>query len=223
MKTYAFHSFKDFVLCLGYRGDYIKQYFLNYEALSNDFTMCLGCKNHITYHGQHNEQDFKVTLAETGALTMTGGRLKKIQRYIDDELFLVTYGDGLSNVDIKSLVEFHKKHGKIATVTTVKPNSRFGVAEVRNGGRVVKFHEKPQLDSWVNAGFFVLNRKVFDYIDDSEDCIFEREPLERLAQDSQLMAYRHEGFFYAMDTYREYQHLNELWASGEAPWKVWQS
>ena len=219
MKIYAHYGFRDFVVCLGYRGNTIKDYFLNYEAMNNDFSICLGRKSEIHYHGQHNEQDFSVTLADTGLDCMTGGRVRKIARYIEDDTFLLTYGDGLSDVNIGRLVEFHRDHGKIATVTTVPPASRFGIAELSQN-RVLKFTEKPKSEGWMSAGFFVLDRRVFDYLG-GDECIFERDPLERLARDGQLMAYRHEGFFYTMDTFREYQHLNELWDRQTAPWKVW--
>lgn len=220
MKSYAHHGFRDFVLCLGYRGSVIKEYFLNYEAMNNDFSICLGQTSHIRYHGQHTEQGFSVTLADTGQETMTGGRIQRVERYVDNEDFLLTYGDGLSDVDVRALVEFHKSHGRIATVTTVRPVSRFGMIELGSEGQITRFAEKPKTDGWMSAGFFVLNRKVFDYLGD-DTTIFEREPLTRLTADGQLMAYRHEGFFYAMDTFREYQVLNQLWDSGKAPWKVW--
>jgi glucose-1-phosphate cytidylyltransferase len=222
MKTYAHYGLRDFVLCLGYRGNFIKEYFLNYEAMNNDFTVCLGLKNRLEYHGGHDEQDFCVTLADTGVNTMTGGRIKRVQRYVGGDHFMVTYGDGLADVDVDKLLYFHKAHGKLATVTTVRPSSRFGLVQLDDRGLVSAFAEKPQLDGWASAGYFVFNRKVFDYIDADESCILEREPLERLAADGQLMAYRHRGFFFAMDTYREYQALNEIWQSGDAPWKVWQ-
>lgn len=220
MKTYAFYGFRDFVLCLGYRGDSIKDYFLNYEAMNNDFSICLGQTSQVRYHGLHNEQGFNVTLADTGIDCMTGGRIHKIEKYIDGDTFLLTYGDGVSDVNIRDLVEFHTRHGKIATVTTVSPTSRFGMLDLASEDRVRSFNEKPQTGGWMSAGFFVLNREVFEHLG-GDDCIFEREPLERLAADGQLMAYRHKGFFYAMDTFREYQRLNELWSSGAAPWRVW--
>jgi glucose-1-phosphate cytidylyltransferase len=221
MKFYAHHGFKDFVLCLGYRGNMIKEYFLNYEAMNNDFTICLGRQNHIDFNGSHCEQDFHVTLADTGLETMTGGRVKRVKKFIDGDTFLVTYGDGVADLNIRRLVDFHFSHGRSATVTTVNPISRFGVLDVDDGGRVLNFAEKPQLDGRVSAGFFVFNRKVFDYIS-GDDCFLEREPLERLVREGQLMAYRHDGFFFAMDTYREYKYLNELWTGGRAPWKVWE-
>lgn len=219
MKIYAHWGFRSFVLCLGYRGNMIKEYFLNYEAMNSDFTICLGRQSHIHYNNQHTEQGFEVTLAETGNNSQTGGRIARIRKYIDDDTFMLTYGDGVSDVDIRRLVEFHKNHGKIATVTTVRPISRFGIVELGSSDRVNRFSEKPKSDGWMSAGFFVLNRKVFDYLGD-DNCVFEGEPLTRLASDGQLMAYRHDGFFYAMDTYREYEYLNSVWAKGQAPWKV---
>jgi len=221
MKIYAHYGLRDFVLCLGYRGQMIKDYFLNYEAMNNDFTICLGRQNRITYHDEHKEQDFHVTLADTGLETLTGGRVKQVEKYIDGDTFMVTYGDGVADVDLRAVVEFHRAHGKLATVTTVRPVSRFGVLEVGEDGGVTSFAEKPQLDGWVSAGFFIFDRKFFDYLE-GDDCFFERAPLERLAGEGQLMAYRHEGFFFAMDTYREYEYLNQLWASNNAPWKVWE-
>jgi glucose-1-phosphate cytidylyltransferase len=169
----------------------------------------------------HGEQNFNVTLADTGIETMTGGRLARIRRYIEGDTFLVTYGDGVADVDVRSLVEFHQSHGRLATVTIVRPPSRFGVVRVQDDARVESFSEKPRQDSWASAGFFVFSRRVFQYLD-SDECVLERQPLERLAAENQLVAYRHDGFFFAMDTYREYLALNELWNSGSAPWKVWE-
>jgi glucose-1-phosphate cytidylyltransferase len=221
MKLYAHHGHRDFVLCLGYRGNMIKEYFLNYEAMNNDCTVCLGQRSHITYHNAHREQDFYVTLSDTGSDTLTGGRVKRVEKYIDGDTFMVTYGDGVADLDVRALVDFHRCHGRLATITTVRPMSRFGVLELNDSGNVARFTEKPQIDGWVSAGFFVFDRRVFDYLR-GDDCILEQEPLERLSREGQLMAYRHEGFFYAMDTYREYGFLNELWSTGEAPWKVWE-
>lgn len=220
MKGYAHFGFSDFVLCLGYRGANIKEYFLNYEAMNNDFTMRLGAKHQIAYHGAHDEGDFEVTLAETGVDTLTGGRIKRAAKYLDEDTFMLTYGDGVSDVNIEALLQFHRGHGKLATVTTVHNISRFGAVRHDEGGRVSDFAEKPVQETRISAGFFVLNRRVLDYID-GDDTSFEAEPLQRLAQEGQLMAYRHDGFFYAMDTYREYLVLNELWNSGAAPWKSW--
>src|SRR5580704_5385880 len=190
MKTYAHHGFREFVLCLGYRGNMIKEYFLNYEAMNNDFTISLGQESRLSFNGAHQEQDFRVTLADTGQETMTGGRIKRIENYIDGDTFLVTYGDGLANVNITELLAFHKSHGKAATVTTVHPQSRFGVLDTASDGKVLAFNEKPRADGWVNAGFQVFNRTVFDYIA-GDSCILEREPMERLAAEGQLRAYRH--------------------------------
>lgn len=223
MKLFSHAGFRDFVLCLGYRGNMIKEYFLNYEAMNNDFTICLGRRHEIHYHDEHAEQDFRVCLAETGLETMTGGRLRRVARYIDGDTFMLTYGDGLADVNISELLAFHRSHGKIGTVTTVRPISRFGILDVEGDDRVSQFIEKPPTGGWASAGFFVFNRRLFDYLEgESDDCVLERRPLEHLAADGQLMAYRHDGFFFAMDTYREYQHLNELWAQGKAPWKLWE-
>jgi glucose-1-phosphate cytidylyltransferase len=220
MKIYAKHGFRDFVLCLGYQGQLIKEYFLNYEAMNNDFSISLGGRKQIEYHGHHEEQDFRVTLVDTGLETMTGGRILRVKPYVDGDTFLVTYGDGVADIDLSRLLRFHQEHGRLATVTTVKPTSRFGLLEIGNDSRVTSFSEKPQVEGWMSAGFFVFDRRMFDYLT-GDDCILERMPLERLAGEGQLMAYRHEGFFFAMDTYREYQHLNRIWDSGKAPWKIW--
>jgi len=220
MKLYAHHGFRDFVLCLGYRGNMIKEYFLNYEAMNNDFTICLGRESRIEYNDNHQEQDFRITLADTGLESMTGGRLKRAQKYIPDDTFMVTYGDGVSDVDINKLVEFHKGHGKLATVTTFRPISRFGILDINSDNQVQNFIEKPKSDAWASAGYFVFQRQIFDYLD-GDQCILEHEPLERLAAERQLVAYNHDGTFFAMDTYREFQILNDLWKSGQAPWKVW--
>jgi glucose-1-phosphate cytidylyltransferase len=220
MKLYAHFGYQDFILCLGYRGNMIKEYFLNYEAMNNDFTISLGHQFRVEFNGLHTEQDFRVTLADTGLDTMTGSRIKRIQRYIDDETFMVTYGDGLADLDIGRLVGFHRSHGRLATVTTVRPISRFGSVQLDTNDDVQKFIEKPRADSWISSGFFVFQREVFNYLG-GDHCVLESEPLEKLAADGELKAFRHDGFFYAMDTFREYQHLNNLWSSGRAPWKLW--
>jgi glucose-1-phosphate cytidylyltransferase len=217
MKVFAAHGQTDFVVCTGYRGDVIKDYFLNYEARTNDFTAHLGSASRIEVHGNHGD-DWRVTVADTGANTQTGGRVKRVGKYVDGR-FMVTYGDGLADVDIASLLAFHNSHGKLATVTTVRPLSRFGVMDIGNDGLVQRFREKPLTDDYVNVGFFVFEKEVLDYLD--EECVLEQAPLERLASEGQLMAYRHEGFWQPMDTYREYTMLNELWDAGDAPWKVW--
>ena len=221
MKGYAHYGFQDFVLCLGYRGQMIKEHFLNYEAMNNDFTVTLGSKPEIHHHGSHAEDGFRVTLADTGLNSMTGARIKAVQKYVGRETFMATYGDGVSDVNLADVMAFHKRHGKLATVTTVRPISRFGVLQLDASGAVQGFDEKPQLEGWVNVGFFVFEPGVFDYLSSDASCVLEQDPLKNLARDGQLMAYRHPGFFYAMDTYREYKLLNELWDSGNAPWKVW--
>ena len=221
MKLYAHFGYHQFVLCLGYRGHVIKEYFLNYDALNNDFTIALSSPPEVEYHLQHREQQFRVTLVDTGLETMTGGRVKRVASFIEDEHFMVTYGDGLADLDLGRLVEFHRQHGRLATITAVRPISRFGILDVADGGAVKSFSEKPASPGWASAGFFVFHRDALRYFDDAPSCVMEREPLERLTADGQLMAYRHDGFFFAMDTYREYCELNALWDGGRPPWKVW--
>jgi glucose-1-phosphate cytidylyltransferase len=219
MKNYAHFDVRDFVVCLGYQGDVIRDYFLNYEARMNDFTVHLGSKHSVEYHDAHGESDWAVTLAETGAETMTGGRIFRIRQFVEGERFVATYGDGLADVPIDELLRFHEAHGKIATVTTVRPLSRFGVMDIDADGAVSQFREKPQADGYVNAGFFVFEPEIFDYLD--ADFILEREPLQNLAMDGQLMSYRHDGWWQPMDTYREFQMLNTMWDEGNTPWKLW--
>jgi glucose-1-phosphate cytidylyltransferase len=221
MKLYAHYGFSEFIMCLGYRANMIKEYFLNYEAMNNDFTLRLGQSRSIEYPNRGAAMEFQVTLSDTGIETMTGSRVKRASVYVDSEHFMVTYGDGLSDINIRQLVEFHLGHGKLATVTSIHPTSRFGVLDVTDSGRVTGFSEKPATEGWVNAGFMVFHRDALNYFDTAPECIMEREPLERLAHDGQLMAYRHEGFFVTMDTYREYRELNTIWDTGRAPWKVW--
>jgi glucose-1-phosphate cytidylyltransferase len=222
MKHFAHHGFHRFVLCLGYKADAIKDYFLRYEEANNDFTIWLGSQRKVTYHQAHPEQDFEVTLADTGLATMTGARVKRAARYLDKGTFMVTYGDGLADVDIGALLRHHRSHGKLATVTCVRPQSRFGLLDLDATGVVRSFAEKPQSDGWANVGFFVFEPAVLEYLDDAADCVLEKGPLERLAKDGQLVSYRHPGFFQAMDTYREYQLLNDLWNRGQAQWKTWE-
>jgi len=225
MKGYATCGIKDFVLCLGYKGWLIKEFFLNYRAMTFDVTVHLAHHAAVDLHDGQIEEDWNVTLAETGESTQTGGRLAAIRRYVEnDEIFCLTYGDGVSDLNVDRLVEFHKAHGKIATVTAVRPPGRFG--EIRaDSGAVWEFNEKPQAAAGlINGGFFVFDaRRIWDYIGTDKDCALERQPLQRLAADRQLMAYEHYGFWQAMDTQREYMLLNELWASGAAPWKTWSS
>jgi glucose-1-phosphate cytidylyltransferase len=220
MKIFAHNGLREFVLCLGYRGNMIKGYFLNYEEMTNDMTINLGRPGDLQYHGRHAEEDFCVTLADTGQETQTGGRVKRVQKYVGGDTFMVTYGDGVGDVDIRALLAFHKSHGKLATVTGVRPLSKFGALELGSEGDVRAFAEKPRSEGWSSAGFFVFKRQVFDYLK-GDMCVLEHEPLQRLASEGQLVAYRHEGCFYTMDTYREYVQLNQLWNSGSPPWRVW--
>ncbi len=217
MRNYASHGFRDFVLCLGYRGDMIKNYFANYDTINDDFTVELGKSRRIICEGLHSENGYCVTLADTGLDTATGGRVKKIQKYINEDTFMMTYGDGVSDIDIKKLVEFHKNHGKLATVSAVHPVSKYGVLSVDRDGKVIRFSEKPVENDWVSAGFFVFSKRVFDYLA-GEDCSLEDKPLQHIAEDGELMAFRHEGVFWSMDTYRDYKHLNDLWDKGQAVW-----
>ncbi|MBE3088514.1 MAG: glucose-1-phosphate cytidylyltransferase [Chloroflexi bacterium] len=218
MKNFDHFGLNSFVVCAGYKGEMIKEYFLNYRARNNDFTVTLGESERIAFHGLHDEATWTVTVADTGESTMTGGRVFRIRPYVD-ETFICTYGDGLSDVPIDRLLAFHRAHGKLATVTTVRTLSRFGVMEVDKDQVVQRFREKPQVDGWVNAGFFVFEPGVFDYL--NQDSVLEEAPLAALAKDGQLMAFRHDGFWQPMDTYREEQMLNRLWDSGAAPWRLW--
>ncbi|MBI4356142.1 MAG: glucose-1-phosphate cytidylyltransferase [Candidatus Omnitrophica bacterium] len=224
MQLYAHHGFNEFVLCLGHRGDDIKQYFLNYPFYHSDFTIEVGRPGRaVEFHGGHHATGWRVTCVDTGLQTQTGARLKRVAGYVPDDTFLFTYGDGVANVDLKRLMAFHRSHGKIATVTGVHPPSRFGELLVQ-GERVQEFSEKPLIsEGRINGGFFVLQRRIFDYLSDEELLIFERGPLERLAKDGQLMMYAHDGFWQCLDTPRDLQLLTELWAQGRPPWKVWDS
>ena len=219
MKNFANFGHTEFIIATGYKSEYIKDYFLHYKTRNNDFTITLGKTDSLTIHGQ-DEHDWKVTVADTGLNTLTGGRLVGCGKYLDpNENFLMTYGDGLANVDLGKLVKFHDESKKLATVTVVQPLSRFGVVDLDEKDQVVQFREKPQVEGWINVGFFVMSPKVLSYIDPSEP--LEQKPLAKLASDGNLNAFRHTGFWQPMDTYREAQLLNELWDSGKAPWKTW--
>jgi glucose-1-phosphate cytidylyltransferase len=218
MKIYSAHGLNDFIICTGYKGFMIKEYFSNYFLHTSDVTFDIA-NNSMEVH-QRSGEPWKVTVVDTGAATMTGGRLKRVQAYLGDEDFCLTYGDGLANVDIKALLAFHQAHGKLATVTAVQPTGRFG-AMVMDGDKVQAFMEKPKGDGgWINGGFFVFSPKVLKHI--AEDAtVLEQEPLQALTQASQLHAYQHRGFWQPMDTIRDRQILQSLWESGEAPWKIW--
>ncbi len=219
MKIYSAHGVNDFVVCLGYKGYVIKEYFANYFVHMSDVTFDLA-NNRMTTHRKYSEP-WRVTLVDTGEATQTGGRLRRVKEYLGDEEFCFTYGDGVSNVDVKALVAFHKKQGTLATITAVQPPGRFGVLTMSDA-RIVGFREKPEGEGgWINGGFFVLSPKAIDYID-GDDQAWERAPLERLAADRQLSAFVHKGFWQPMDHLRDKQYLESLWSSGKAPWKVWE-
>ena len=220
MKIYAAFGHTEFVLALGYRGEMIKRYFLEYEPMSRDFTIALGDARRIEYHAAPAEANWRVTLADTGAATMKGARIKKLEPYLEGDRFFATYGDGVGSVDLSGLLAFHRRHGRLATLTGVRPFSQFGVVET-DGDFVTGFREKPQVEGYVNGGFFVFERGVFDYLIGPDDLDLEKEPLQNLARDGQLCVYRHDGFWRAMDTFKDVQALTAIWESGEAPWKVW--
>ncbi len=219
MNTYAHHDVNEFVLALGYMGEVVKEYFLNFYAKSNDITVELSSGKTTVHEG--SLPNWIIHLADTGAQTQTGGRVKRLERWLKhDQTFMLTYGDGVADVDITALLAFHRSHGKLATMTAVRPPSRFGEVDL-SGDAIRHFNEKPQTgEGWINGGFFVLEREVLKYID-GDETYWERDPLERLASEGQLMAYRHPGFWQPMDTLREKRLLEELWQSGQAPWKVW--
>jgi glucose-1-phosphate cytidylyltransferase len=221
MKGYAQYGFNDFALCLGYKSSTIKRYFLDYHLTHSDFSVSLGCNSTVEIHSPPVDEDWRVTLAETGLDSMTGCRVKRIERYIKDDHFMLTYGDGVADVDFRDLVRFHHEHGKIATVTAVRPSSRFGEIEIEDE-HVLEFNEKPlRPRGRISAGFFVFSREIFDLLDDDPSSVLEQGPLVQLAREGELMAYLHNGFWQAMDNSREFKHLNDLWAAGEAPWNTW--
>lgn len=218
MRQYYHYGLKEFVIALGYKGDYIKNYMESY--CKNNCNVTVNFQTQEIEYQNSNELDWTVELIETGLKTMTGGRIKRLRPFLGDDTFMLTWGDGVSNVDLHKLLEFHRSHGKLATVTAVRPPARYGYMEF-DGDRVVQFAEKPQAkEGWINGAFFVLEPGVFDYIDGDEQ-MFEQEPMERLAQNNQLMAYKHHSFWQCMDTLREKHLLESLWNSGEAPWKMW--
>ena len=221
MKIYAHRGFKDFVLCLGYKGEIIKEYFYNYEILNNDFTVALGADKGIEVHSEIGEKGWRVTLADTGENSLKGCRIKRIEKYVPGEVFMLTYGDGVIDLDLRRLLDFHLEHGRIGTVTGVRPLSRFGELMIE-GKQVSSFAEKPQSsEGLINGGFFVFNRRIFDYLTEDESCDFEYGPLERLAEEGELMVYKHAAEWACMDTYRDLVYLNRLWSEGQAFWKVW--
>jgi glucose-1-phosphate cytidylyltransferase len=221
MKIYAHYGYKNFILALGYKGEMIKNYFCHYEIMNNDVTIKLGPPEEIIIHQRHEEKDWRITLADTGEKSLKGARLKKVEKYIDEDTFMATYGDGVGDIDINALLAFHKSHKRLATVTGLSHTSRFGELKLE-GDQVVSFCEKPQDDGGlINGGFFVFNKKIFDYLSTDNDCDLEYGPLEKIAQEGQLMVYRHKGFWACMDTLRDVEYLNKLWKESQAAWKVW--
>lgn len=219
MKVLGAQGITDFVICAGYKSEFIKNYFYNYGAANLDFTVKLGDQSSTVFHGSHDEFDWTVTVADTGPHTLTGGRLKQIERYVEGERFLCTYGDGIADVNLTALMAAHQNSGKIGTMTTTQPNSRFGVVDIDESGHVTHFREKPQVQDWINIGYFVFEPEVFHYLD--EHSALEEKPLKTMAVENQLGTYKHSGFWQPMDTYREAIMLNEIWDSGHAPWKIW--
>jgi glucose-1-phosphate cytidylyltransferase len=226
MKMYASHGFNEFILCLGYKGEMIKDYFRNYLWMTSHVTLRLGHEPDFKFHNHHGEEDWTVTLADTGEDTMTAGRIRRIKSFIgDDPEFFLTYGDGVGNIDIAASLAFHRKHGKKLTVTAVRPPGRFGELGIAKDGHVFEFNEKPQTtEGRINGGFFVASRSIFDSLgDDADQVMFEQKPMQAVAHEGQLMAFAHDGFWQPMDTLTETNLLNRLWAEGKAPWKTWKS
>ena len=220
MKYYSHWGFDDFLIALGYRGEYIKRYFVDYLSLASDLTVSLRDGDVTQHQNGSGMEDWTIRLCDTGLSSETGGRIKRLQPYVGDETFMLTWGDGVSTVNLDELLAFHRSHGKLATLTAVRPPARFGHLEL-DEDRITEFSEKPQTgEGWINGAFFVLEPGIFDYIE-GDSTRFEREPLEALAADNQLMAYRHYGFWQCMDTLREKMLLDELWGTGQAPWKIW--
>jgi glucose-1-phosphate cytidylyltransferase len=219
MKILSAQGINDFVICLGYKGDYIKDFFMNYESRTHDITVKLGENEGLIHHSNSPTENWTVTLVNTGATTMTGGRINKIKKYIAGERFLCTYGDGVADINLDALIQFHKEHGKTATVTAVRPTNRFGAMHIDENNLVTEFAEKPISEKRVNGGYFIFEPSIFDHL--SDESVLEKDPLEKLSESGELKAYLHEGFWQPMDTYRETTELNELWDTNRAPWKIW--
>lgn len=221
MKLYQHHGLRRFVLCLGYKSWLIKEYFLSYREHVCDFTIGANSDHRPVFHSNgRGQEDWEITFAETGLTTATGARLQRVRNYINTDTFMFTYGDGIGAVDIDKLLEFHYEQGRIGTVTGVRPSSRYGEMRV-DGSRAIEFNEKPPAEGFVSGGFFVLQREFFDYLNDDPDLFFEQSPMRSLARDGELAVYPHDGFWLGMDTYRDLTELNQLWASGNPPWKIW--
>lgn len=218
MKIFAAQGMNEFIICSGYKSEYIKQYFYNYASTNLDFTLTLGQQSSAEFYGSHDEFDWKVTVVDTGLDTLTGGRIKQIQDYVRGESFLCTYGDGIADVNLAQLIEFHEQSNTVATLTTTRPLSRFGIVRKDENGLVLNFEEKKQSSDEISIGYFVFSPEIFGYLDDGP---LELQPLQKLSKERQLSAYRHEGFWQPMDTRREAKDLNELWSTNRAPWKIW--
>jgi len=219
MKILSTQGINEFIICLGYKGDQIKDFFLNYEARTNDITVKIGANKSTIQHSSNNSENWSVTLVDTGVSTLTGARLYQVNKFIGTDRFLCTYGDGLANLQVNELLSFHKSHGKLATVTAVRPVSRFGSMQIDENDTVTEFIEKPIVEKWVNGGFFIFEPEIFNYLDSLTS--LEKEPLEKLVRKGDLKSFKHEGFWQPMDTYRESKELNELWEKNQAPWKIW--
>ncbi len=219
MKIYSHFGFNDFILCLGYKGQMIKDYFLGYPYAQNDFTINLSSPGQIRFQGRPRGDRWNVTLVDTGLETMTGGRIKVIEKYIQDDIFFATYGDGVADINLKDLLAYHRKHKKIATITGVQPRTQFGMIETDEEGLVSGFKEKPRLDEWANGGFFVFDRKIFSYL--GKNAVLEKESFSKLADKKELALYRHKGFWQCLDTFKDQEYLNNLWTKGRPLWRIW--
>ena len=222
MKIYSHYGFNDFILCLGYKGEMIKDYFLKYREINNDFTLDFCSKNpKVTLHNNSPFDNWKITFVDTGLETMTGGRIARIKKYIGDQDFFLTYGDGLADIDIKDLYRFHKRQKKVATITGIYPRTFYGCLSVR-GDLAKGYTEKPVFKKWVNGGFYVCNKKIFNYLSEDESCIFEKKPLSKIAKDNQLAVYRHTGAWHTMNTSKDHEDLNTIWRLNKPKWRIWE-
>jgi glucose-1-phosphate cytidylyltransferase len=221
MKLYSHFKLYEFVLCLGYKGDVIKEYFHNYEIMNNDFRINLGSKKNTVFLNDYEEKNWDIILANTGMNAMTGARVKCVEKYINEDFFLVTYGDAVADVNIDELIKFHKRKGKIATLTGIRPTAKYGMLETQQD-TIINFNEKPRLTDYVSGGFFVFEKEIFNYLNPNDNCVLESIPLETLAKENQLSIYRHDGFWQCMDTYRDFELLNSMYKSGNTPWMIWE-
>ncbi len=223
MKIYASQGFTEFILCLGYKGQAIRDYFRNYLWESSDVTLTLGDRDSVFFHDPREESGWKITLAETGEDTLTAGRIHRIKRHLDgDDQFLLTYGDGVGDINVRACLEKHLRMNSVLTMTTVHPPGRFGEVSCNESGKVTSFNEKPQtVEGWINGGFFCASSELFAYLENADNMLLEKEPMQRLATEGRLHTHRHTGFWQPMDTYHEFLQLNALWTQGNAPWKIW--